>query len=82
MEPMQFDEVNYTLLKPDNMTDEECSSLPAYKGEGQFISKWKMSWKERLHCLVRGFVWVHVVGEEHPPILVQGCKTVFRIVLK
>lgn len=32
MIPVDFPGANVLLTKPHNMTDEECSSLPAYKG--------------------------------------------------
>jgi len=79
MEPINFDEMNHKLLKPDNMTDEECSSLPIYTNGEVCVSKWKMTFKERLHCLFRGFVWVSVLsGVSQPPISIAPQKTVFE----
>lgn len=32
MRAVEFNGSNITFVKPDSMTDEECSSLPAFKG--------------------------------------------------
>jgi len=68
MKPIDFKEQNFTFLKPTNMTDEECASLPCYRGEGQIISCWKMSFKERVKALFTGVVWFGLLGNTHPPI--------------
>lgn len=78
MIPDRFPEKTKTLKKPDSMTDEECSSLDVFSDGINCISKWKMSWRERLHCLCRGYVWLYVVsGQTQPPVSVVAKKTVF-----
>jgi hypothetical protein len=79
MKPTTFKEQNKTLLKPDNMTDEECTSLPVYTDDKQCISCWRMSIKERLSALLFGKVWVWVLsGKTQPPIVLEARRTVFE----
>ena len=68
MKPSEFKQQNILLVKPESMTDEECSSLPAFKYPGGIISCWKMSFWERLKVLFSGIVWVDIVGYTQPPI--------------
>ena len=80
MEPIKFKESNKNLLKPSGMTDEECGSLPVFSDGEQCISQWRMTWKERLHCLFRGFVWLQVLsGHTQPPVMLSAEKTVFNV---
>lgn len=78
MKPIKFDEANKNLLKPQNMTDEECSNLWVFTDGRQCISCWKMSLKQRLSALIHGKVWLSVCsGQTQPPVWVDCCKTVF-----
>ena len=78
MKPIKFDEANKQLLKPDSMTDEECSPLWVHTDGTQCISCWKMSLKQRLSALIFGKVWLSVYGGyTQPPVWVDCCKTVF-----
>ena len=53
-------------------TPPEVYDLPVYKNEeGQSLSCWKMTWKERLEVLLTGRVWLWVIGH-HPPVSVEG----------
>lgn len=79
MEPIQFPQANKNLLKPENMTDEECSSLPVFTDGQQCISLWKMTWIERLNVLLFGKLWVFVIsGYTQPPIGFMVNKDIFR----
>jgi hypothetical protein len=79
MEPIEFKEANKELARPSSMTDEECGPLPVFVDERECISKWNMTFSERIHCLFRGFVWVRVFSRNtQPPILIQANKTVFE----
>lgn len=62
------------------MNVEECGELPVFVDDvnGQLISKWKLSWLERLQVLWRGYVWMGVMGSKHPPIWVSSEKTPFN----
>ena len=79
MVPVKFKEANRKLLKPDNMTDEECSALWVYTDGKQCISCWKLSWKQRIKALLFGKVWLSVLsGCTQPPVWLDCDKTVFE----
>lgn len=80
MKPITFDEKNKTLIKPDNMTDKECSSLDVYCDSKQCISLWHMSFRERLSTLVFGRIWIYVLsGKTQPPIALSAANNIFTI---
>ena len=82
MKPIKFKQANKNLLKPDSMTDEECSSLWVFTDGGQCVSCWKLSWKQRLAALFFGKVWLGVLsGSTQPPVWLDCTKTVFEEVL-
>ena len=79
MEATLFKEANQELLRPEYMTEEECGSLPVFTDGKECISKWKLSFKEKLHCLIHGFVQVRIMsGYTQPPIALQAEKSVFE----
>lgn len=79
MKASNFSQANQVLQKPSNMTDEECGPLPVFTDKKFCISKWKMNWIERLHCLFKGYVWVFVQsGSTQPPIKVMAYKSAFE----
>jgi hypothetical protein len=79
MRPIKFKQANKTLLKPDSMTDKECSSLDILTDGKECISCWKPTWKERFSMLFFGCVWVWVVsGQTQPPISLWATKTIFN----
>lgn len=44
MKPIKFEQANKNLLKPESMTDEECSSLWVYNDGRECISCWRLCW--------------------------------------
>lgn len=46
----------------------ECGGLPVYIGEGEMISCWAPSWRERLRLLFGQRVWMTIVSYSHPPV--------------
>lgn len=79
MTPIKFKEVNRTLLKPISMTDEECYSLPVFTDGSSCVSRWKLSWKERLSILLFGKIWLVVIsGKTQPPVYLDCSRTVFE----
>lgn len=71
MTPIEFKEQTQELQKPNDMTDKECGPLPIFNDGGHCISKWKMTFKERLFCLFKGYVWLWVhSGKTQPPIMI------------
>jgi hypothetical protein len=53
-----------------NLVADGCEDLPAYRSErdGFFLSRWQLTWRERLAVLVGGSVWLYVLGHGHPPV--------------
>lgn len=79
MKPIKFNQANKNLLKPNSMTDEECSSLWVYTDGNQCVSCWKMNWKQRIKALFFGKIWISVMsGYTQPPVWIDCCKTVFE----
>jgi hypothetical protein len=69
MKPIDFAGMNTDLMKPKEMTDEECGSLPCFRNGLQVISCWKMNLKERVRSLFAGKIWLSVYsGETQPPV--------------
>jgi hypothetical protein len=74
MRPIDFREANRTYTKPSSMTDEECSPLRVCDTGEALISCWCPTWRERLTILVRGRVWLWVVGRGQPPVAVEAAS--------
>lgn len=66
MEPIHFEGANTKLVATG------CGDLPAYHGEGMFITRWKTNLRERLSILRHGTIWVSIIGEGHPPMAITG----------
>lgn len=79
MKPTKFKEANKNLLKPNSMTDEECSSLWVYTDGKGCISCWKLSLRDRIRALLFGKVWLCVLGGgTQPPVWIECKNTVFE----
>jgi hypothetical protein len=79
MEPVKFKEANKNLLKPHSMTDEECASLWVFTDGQQCVSRWYLTWKDRLRILFYGHVWLAVhSGVTQPPVRLDSDRTVFQ----
>lgn len=79
MKPIEFKQANKNLLKPDSMTDEECSSLWVYTDGRQCMSCWKLSFKQRLSALIFGKVWMSILsGSTQPPVWLDCTREVFK----
>lgn len=76
MKPAKFEEVNLTYTRPENMTDEECGSLPVHQYERGIISCWKLSFCERVKVIFTGRVWLDVAATRQPPVWL-GVNTPF-----
>jgi hypothetical protein len=57
MQPSNFPYSNITFAKdqPGYMP------LPAWTDGAQVISRWTLNWRERLHVLLTGVVWVRMM---------------------
>lgn len=70
MKAIKFEQMNCTYAEDQP----EYEPLPAYKMEdGTVLSCWKMSWKERLHVLFSGKIWLWLWSGNGPltPSLLQ-----------
>ena len=80
MIPSSFDESNYALGKPENMTHEECDPLSIRVARDivpnvtTMTSCWKMTQEELDEINKTGRVWITICGCSHPPIMVNGIK--------
>ena len=71
MKQIEFKEQNATLGKPENMTDEECGSLPCHIDGVQVISKWKLNAEELIKIMQTGEIWLSVLsGKTQPPVAI------------
>ena len=80
MKAIKFEEANKNLLKPENMTDDECGSLWVFNDGEQCISCWKVPFWKRVKLLIHGNVWLSIMsGKTQPPCWVDVKKTVFGV---
>lgn len=75
MIPTDFKQSNKTYTAPPDMP--ECKSLQVLEGDGMIVSRWKMSWRERLSALIFGIVWVKLATSRQPPIAIEVTRDVF-----
>ena len=72
MKTSKFPEMNAQLLKPEDMTDEQCSGLPIFTDGQVCVSLWRPSIMERLTILFTGRIWLGVLsGRSQPPVWVN-----------
>lgn len=81
MKPIEFPEA-IKAIQPsgkeysDNVV--AVKQLPIWTDGEQCVSKWRLSWRERLAMLFRGTVWVQVLsGSSQPPIAFWTGKKFF-----
>lgn len=72
MKPVAFKEQNYTFK------DTKHEDLPAFINGREVISMWKLTWRERLHCLFRGYLWVSVADIAPAPLYITAEKSIFE----
>lgn len=77
MKPITFPEVNQVFQKPEDMTEEECGSLPVHNTGTQIVSCWELSEEEKLKAVFFGRLWISIIGQSQPPIWLRIDKTVF-----
>jgi len=71
MKPINFKESNKTFLRPESMTDDQCRPLRVYQDDKYIISKWKLTFFERIQILFSGIIWLCVHANYTPPISVD-----------
>jgi hypothetical protein len=65
---------SHVLVAPPKWQESEygpCAGLPVYVGEGEIISCWAPSWRERLRLLFGQRVWMTIVSNAQPPVSLQ-----------
>lgn len=72
MRGTDFPEATMKLLPPEGH-EEDVYPLHVWRHPegGMVISKWRMTWRERLSCLWNGYVWFHCWGNTHPPMTIE-----------
>ncbi len=77
MEPTEFREANSVLTAPEGMPT--VLDLPVWKGQnGNIVSLWRPSWRERLSLLIFGRVWLSFIASyTHPPVGVSARRAYF-----
>jgi hypothetical protein len=79
MVPIKFREQTGVLLKPEDMTDEECAPLPIHHDGEWYVSCWRLSFKEKIKALLYGRIWLYVRGKvSQPPVSLSCERTVFE----
>lgn len=71
MKPEHWDGQTHVLGAPQGWDADArgvCAGLPVYIGEGEMISCWAPSWRERLRLLFGHRVWMTIVSGSHPPV--------------
>lgn len=73
MRPIHFPESNIQFGKPENMTDEECYSVSAYKGDGFINTVW-MPNREDIEAINAGRpIILSITGSSMPPVSMFTC---------
>ena len=69
-------EMKPTVFKEQNniYTGVNCGELPVLKLDDQIISKWELSFFERIKLLFTGAVWLGVAGKQQPPVYITAKK--------
>ena len=61
MKPVEFKGQNKVYLKPENMTDEECSSLPVNQTGDTIVSCWELDENDIKDILKNKKIWLGVL---------------------
>lgn len=73
MRAIDFPESNITFGKPSDMTDEQCFSISAYKGDGFINTVWLPN-KEDIEAINAGRpIILSIVGNGMPPVSLFTC---------
>lgn len=78
MIPVEFAEKNFTFGRPSGTTEDQCGSLPCYKGTESetgwpvIISAWKMSPEELEEVNKTGVIWLRIYSSGMYPVSLSG----------
>lgn len=78
MRPKAFPESNLTLTAPPDAP--EVTDLHVWTDGSTVISKWQLTWRERLQILLYGSLWIRLMtgAMTQPPICLETDKTIFE----
>lgn len=73
MLPTTFESSNFVFTKPMDMTDEQCSDLPVFKGKTSdgypvIISCWKFSKEDLEEIEKTNCIYLSITGNGMPPV--------------
>lgn len=68
MEPVKFDDCNFTFTAPKGQ-EERVRDLPTYSLGGQIVSKWILSPEELAKVQETGCLYLMIMGNSMPPVL-------------
>lgn len=76
MNPTDFPYSNRTYVKPEGWTDEQCKTLETYQGINEdnhplIISCWKPTPEEIADIVAGKPVWLHILTQVQPPVLLS-----------
>lgn len=81
MVPVTFPEVNQVLApsgKQYSADVVEVKGLPIFTNGEQCVSRWSLTWRERLAVLWHGHVWLALLsGKTQPSVVLTADKTYF-----
>ena len=61
-------------MKPINFEKStgNVGGIPVSHSHGIYLSRWSVSWRERVSIMIHGHVWLMVKGDNHPSVLLSG----------
>lgn len=69
MRGIEFPEATTKLLPPEGQEDKVYAlHIWRHPEGGLVISKWKLTWRERIKILFTGNLWFSAWGNTHPPV--------------
>jgi hypothetical protein len=80
MKFVDFKESNFTYTG-GGLEDEHgrpVGDLKVFRDENKIISKWRLTWRERLGLLFHGTVWLYILGRGMPPVTLEVKRKIFE----
>jgi len=77
MIPASFEESNFVLSRPPDMTEEQCDPLCVFMdGEHHVVSCWKLAAEEKSEFERTGRIWLVVFGATMPAVSLTAIKPI------
>ncbi|MCE5277172.1 MAG: hypothetical protein LLG03_03985 [Planctomycetaceae bacterium] len=64
--PIRYKHCNTTLVA------DGCNDLPVFNDGQQYLTCWKLSWRQLIDVIFRRRVWLCILGSYHPPVWVAS----------